>query len=85
MMVGRAEGTLDGRPWSCTADGSDIDIVFKGVLGALRARRSLPAVRAAFQRVPALYGANITVKAGLLPRLRVYPKPGRAARVLGVG
>ena len=84
-LAGRIEGTLNARPWSCTAHGANIDITFNSIATV---RKSLPAMRklqSALRDLPiaaALNALTITVKAGPLPKIRLQPKPGPLTRLL---
>ncbi len=84
-MVGRIEGTLNARPWSCDARDNRVQLHFNSITGLRQSRRALRSIDTAFRTIPGFAQLTITLKAGPLPRITLAPNPSLIARLLGMG
>jgi hypothetical protein len=80
-LVGRLEGTLNGRPMTLIADGSSALLRLPGILGILTLRRCAVQLRGVLARLPGI-GVDLRVKAGFLPAFTVIPRASFLARLL---
>ncbi len=79
-LVGRLDGTLDGRLVTFVADGESATLRFTSLLGALSLGRCWPNIRSLLRGlVPS--GFAVRVKLPGLPTATVFPRPSLFARL----
>ncbi len=67
MLVGRLEGTLDGRPWSLVAEEGDLALTVAGLTSLLSVRRALRQRHRLLSPLISSLHARVRLKCGYWP------------------
>ena len=81
ILVGRLSGTLNGRPWSFDASGSEIMLRLSGLGSAIAAARLVRAMPSRVFSIAERLDGVVRAQVGSWPAVEVLPRPSFMARL----